>query len=562
MKYLKSFAVILFWLFNLINTHAQLKIDSLNKELLKTKSDYKKVEISAELAKEYTHSDAKKARMISESALVLSKKIKFMKGVGLCEEALSSLDLLQGNYSKGYERAYNAYTIFSKLDDRKEMASCLNYIAIMYYYQGYLDKALENYLDALKLSREVKNQKLEATCLNNVGIIFYTQNEILKSINYYEQALKIYQVINFPDGVAESYNYIGWSYSKDKKYDKALVFFSKANKIFNAQHNKLQYSRNLNSISDLYEKQNNYKMALEFALQSLKIKKELDYKHEIASSLDGIATIHVKLKNYDQAILFGKEALSIFQFLDNKEGVRENGLILFAAYKGKNDLSNALKYYELSMSMKDSILGVEKMKMINNLETKYALKEKQVEIELLQKDQKLNETELEKKNLEKKFLLSGIVFLASISILFSIGLYYNRKLYNVQKHQAKEIIEKSLEVENQKNEIEKKNEKLNTLNNLLDEKVKKRTKALLHQNQRLLQYHFINSHKLRAPLASILGLVNLLKSKTVNDLDQEVVDYLLIAANRLDNIIHDIQETLDHAEYSEESSEIEINENI
>ncbi len=560
MKLIKFLLVIFLWLFTQVQIDAQTNMDSFERAIKKSNIDTIKILLSAQLAKEYTHSYPKKARQLADYTLKLSKKIKFYKGVGLGEEALGSLDLLDGDYLNGYERFYNALSIYKKMNFKKEIPTCLNNIAVMYYYQGYLDKALENYLSALKLSKELKNTKLEATCLNNVGIVFYAQNQTSKSITYYEEALKIYKKINFKDGIAESYNFLGWSYSKDKKYQQALLYFLEATKIFEKQSDKLQFSRNLSSISDLYLKQNNYNLALSYALKSLSINKQLGYKYGIASTLDVIARIYEKSKNYDKAIYYGKEALSLFTIIDNKEGIRENSLILFSAYKEKEDLNSALKYLELSMAMKDSVLGVEKMKMINNLEIKYALKEKQVEIELLQKDQKLNEAALEKKNLEKKFLLSGIIFLATISILFSIGLYYNRKLYNVQKNQAQEIIEKSLELESQKNEIEKKNEKLNALNNLLDEKVKKRTKALLHQNQRLLQYHFINSHKLRAPLASILGLVNLLKSKSINDLDQDVVDYLLIAANRLDSIIHDIQETLDHAEYSEESSEFEINE--
>ena len=478
-----------------------------------------------------------------------------MKGVAICEKALSYLDLLQGNYTSSYERSLLAYNIFDKLNDKESKAGCLNDIAVIFYYQGYLDKALENYFSALKISKEVKNKQLEGTCLNNVGIIFYAQNQNTKSISYYEQALKIFIEINFQDGIAETYNYLGWSYSKNKKYNIAINYFFKANKIFYSQNDKLQLSRNLNSISDLYEKQGDHSKAYEYALKSLTIKKEMGYKHEIASTLDGIANIQIKFNNFDLAIIYGKEAINYFTEINNKEGIRESSYTLFKAYKGKNDLVNALKYYELSVAMKDSVLGVEKMKTINSLETKYALKEKQNEIELLQKDQKLNEAALEKKNLERKFLLSGIAFLTLLSLLFLIGFYYMRKLYTVQKSQAKEIIEKS-------HEIEKKNNELYALNFLLDEKVKNRTRALLQQNQRLIQYHFINSHKLRAPLASILGLVSLLKTKSIEELDQEIVDYLLVAANRLDNIIHDIQETLDNAEYAEEPNEMEINENI
>ncbi|WP_224999033.1 PAS domain S-box protein [Cesiribacter sp. SM1] len=71
---------------------------------------------------------------------------------------------------------------------------------------------------------------------------------------------------------------------------------------------------------------------------------------------------------------------------------------------------------------------------------------------------------------------------------------------------------------------------------------------LLHQNERLQQFEFMASHNLRGPVATILGLTQLLQLNTSPNLVQQeqVVSYLQQSALKLDNIIRDLQQILDH----------------
>lgn len=61
------------------------------------------------------------------------------------------------------------------------------------------------------------------------------------------------------------------------------------------------------------------------------------------------------------------------------------------------------------------------------------------------------------------------------------------------------------------------------------------------QNEKLKEIAWIQSHVVRAPLARMMGLIDLIKSNGIDSVDnEEIYDYLLISAKEFDTIIKDI----------------------
>jgi PAS domain S-box-containing protein len=66
-------------------------------------------------------------------------------------------------------------------------------------------------------------------------------------------------------------------------------------------------------------------------------------------------------------------------------------------------------------------------------------------------------------------------------------------------------------------------------------------KAIEEQNKRLSEISWMQSHVVRAPLARLMGLVDLLKCpKESGDEEQKVLEYILISARELDYVIKEI----------------------
>jgi GAF domain-containing protein len=107
-----------------------------------------------------------------------------------------------------------------------------------------------------------------------------------------------------------------------------------------------------------------------------------------------------------------------------------------------------------------------------------------------------------------------------------------------------QLIDKSNEVETMNEELSSLNEELSTLNESLEAAVKRRTSELETQNIQLTEYAFINSHILRAPLARILGLAQLISRESISIKDESLVKALIQSSNELDSIIRKISDLL------------------
>jgi PAS domain S-box-containing protein len=80
-----------------------------------------------------------------------------------------------------------------------------------------------------------------------------------------------------------------------------------------------------------------------------------------------------------------------------------------------------------------------------------------------------------------------------------------------------------------------------------EQQEKQLNQELNRQNQQLQQFGYITSHTLRGPVATILGLINVLdKDDLGSPANAGIIGYLADTATRLDGIIHDLVKVLDY----------------
>ncbi|MCV9386517.1 sensor histidine kinase [Reichenbachiella ulvae] len=152
---------------------------------------------------------------------------------------------------------------------------------------------------------------------------------------------------------------------------------------------------------------------------------------------------------------------------------------------------------------------------------------------------------------QKKFVRNWVAEDALIiqSLADFIAMHFkNQKIKTLMTQlteQNKELSLKSNEIASMNQELHGLNQKLIENNSTLEDTVRKRTKELITQNNQLKEYAFVNSHMLRAPLSSILGLSNILQMKSDNMEEQELLEALFQSTNNLDEIVRKISSTLE-----------------
>jgi signal transduction histidine kinase len=114
-------------------------------------------------------------------------------------------------------------------------------------------------------------------------------------------------------------------------------------------------------------------------------------------------------------------------------------------------------------------------------------------------------------------------------------LYYNQ----VQLVEANRLIEEQRKLLFNKNQL---------LESELIEKNTHLTEAnteLIKHNNELRQFSYTVSHNLRGPVASLLGLIDLLSPKKLQDNDIQIIGHIKTSTNKLDQIIKDLNKIID-----------------
>lgn len=156
------------------------------------------------------------------------------------------------------------------------------------------------------------------------------------------------------------------------------------------------------------------------------------------------------------------------------------------------------------------------------------------EKEIQQAEIRLQELELTRKNQRQRFLIVT-VFLISLFLIVLVFLLRRQS-----------VTTRLLRL--QKKEIESQSELIKSINASLEGIVKERTIELERRNKALEEYAFITAHKLRAPLASILGLVSLIQRIKLNEEDRILVSHLEVTSKNLDTIIYSIIDAIERKE--------------
>jgi ligand-binding sensor domain-containing protein len=145
------------------------------------------------------------------------------------------------------------------------------------------------------------------------------------------------------------------------------------------------------------------------------------------------------------------------------------------------------------------------------------------------------------------------LFYLMIGVGLAIGAYAyvqyrERNLLREKRELEEKVAERTAEILKQKEEILAQTEEIKAINESLEKRVAERTFELERKNKALEDYAFINAHNLRSPVASILGLINLIQHATSEDESKEIMAHMKISADRLDEVVRTITESIERSD--------------
>jgi len=533
MKVLVPFFLLLF--FFSFSSHSQHQaIDSLKEQLdIHTQEDTTRVSLLNQLSSEETYDHPTLAGNYALEAQSLAIKLNYPEGIALSYRLLGNAFWAQANQTAALDNFLRGLKIADSIHSPQVQADLTGNLGMVYSDLGDFNRALRYYRASLAKQRELKNILREAVMNINIGNGHYHLNHFDSALFYYQRGLKkmgpLKNVKTLVDlgtiGVGDAYAGLG-------NFDEAFKYYYRAKGSSDStKHNRGRAHSRL-SLANLFIKKQQYGLA----------EKEL------------------------------QECLFIAKTVNLKTYVRDSYELLSKATELQGHIPLSFNYYKLFRVYDDSIKSSAEASKIASLQLEYELQRKQLEITGLKKDALLKTEELKFKN---TLLVSAIIGLLLIA-LFLISTVRNNRL---QKKLNTLLAERNTEITNQqvklskqhdellvlneeirlqqdevilqrdilanKNQnIESLNKQVTEINQNLEKIVAQRTASLQEQNKKLEEYAFINAHKLRAPVASILGLVDLLQKGTPPGEEKLMISYLKKSSDELDKVIRSISDTL------------------
>lgn len=376
----------------------------------------------------------------------------FINNVGYVADEQGDLKLALESYKKSAE-------ICKEIDDKIGYSKALNNIGSVYDNIGDVANSIDYYHRSLKIREEMNDEKGVAVCYNNIGFIFYKQKDYDKALKYYYSGLKILLKIKNEQLAAISYNNIGLIHLNRKNYSYALMYFQKARAIQERLNDAFNLSQSTNNLAILYETQNNYELALKYYEENLQLQEQLNYRKGIAVTLGNIAQLYLKLGKTNEALEKAKKSLEIIQEVGFPDYISSTSLLLSKIYEKQGNYKDAYAMQVLHKKMSDSLSSSENKKASIQKELQYEYDKKAASDSLrIEADKKITEVKFKQEKTQRYALYGGLFVLICVAIFIFNRLQITKK--------------QNLIIENQKMEVELKNEEITHQKELVEEKQK------------------------------------------------------------------------------------------
>jgi serine phosphatase RsbU (regulator of sigma subunit) len=278
------------------------------------------------------------------------------------------------------------------------------------------NKAIIDYEKAYAIAKEAKDYSNEASCLNNLA--------------------NVYGTLGKNDTV----------YGKGKN-DTAIKYLEEAGIIYRKSNDKYNYGKVLNNIGTVYEDLAKFGKAEEYFLMAIEVRKPIGDNRGLAITFANLGELMNHNGDPDKAIDYLSRAAGYAK----KSGATDIELTIYEyisdAYINKADYQKALEFTKMQAELKDSLFDDNLSQGIAEMQAKFGVEKAEADARAVEKEKKL---------IAWASTIVGILLVVFVFFLWNRAV--TRKRVNTKLNQQKEEIEKKNSALHEANvEIESKN---------------------------------------------------------------------------------------------------------
>jgi len=349
--------------------------------------------------------------------------------------------------------------------------------------------------DIIKIPSSAKNRMVLYLLL--FINIFYSGT--LYAQNYQDEKSKLLQEGNayFEDSnfteAARSFNRLAYLYWNEQNLEDATSYYKKALSINERIGNNNAIAVISGNLGMIYADRRQLKLSIQSFQKSLSIKRKNNDNSGIASDLLNIASVYNEFKHYQKSIQYANDALSLATELENMMIMKRAYGLLAENHKGTGNTEKSMEYFDMFASVEKHMqeqrieqTEQKTKKQIKEMQsiTKKAIDEKtqkekelqekedslkimealsrerQMQIELLNKEKQLNEMRLREKETRLKNIALTTYSAIGVTLLLIAIAVILYKGYRQKKYANQKLEDQNKEILRQKEIIDDKNTRL------------------------------------------------------------------------------------------------------
>jgi signal transduction histidine kinase len=400
------------------------------------------------------------------------ESLQYDTGIAEVNMQLGRVNYELMNFNAALEYYLLSYKTYEENSNTSGMASVYRNIGTVYWMLDKMDIALDYFLRSHELYKTIPGDIMgNAGTLNNIGATYHLKGNLAKALEYYNQVLRIYIEVKNESDIADVYHNIGMVYMQMDNYDQAIDNYNKSVEINIKRNNLSALANNYNNVGELYLLKKEYDTALEFLQKSVKLAEEIKAK----------------------------------------EILMENYLFQSRIFSELNNFQKALEFHHLHTAYKDSIFNTENQNKVLELQVRFEAESRLKEIDILKKDNQLQEISLSRKRNERYF------FILTAFLTLVLALIVHSR-FRFKQRSGLLLIEKNKELEN------------------INDKLRVSESNLLTINATKDKFFSIIAHDLKNPFNALLSFSEMLRENLKAFKQDEIRAYVDIIQKATNNL--------------------------
>lgn len=305
---------------------------------------------------------------LGKKALSLCRKINDKALLGKSLNQLSLFYMILGDYKNCLNTAEEAITYFKELGDERSIADAKYSIAGIYYKTDNYHLALIHLVNCVATYRKFNDHYNEARSHKSLGTIYEFFGDQRNAIASYESTIELAKKIGDANIESNAYNPLSGIYLKQNEVKKALTIIERAIAMKELTGDTRGIAFSVYARGKVYFKMNRWEDAERDFKEALRIHIEM-------GEVLGNGMAQLKLGALYMAMYKLEEAKDIL--IGALEFATDHNIMiikfkcsyrLYQIYKEANDPVTALRYLELYLKTKESVINTQTLKIIENYE--------------------------------------------------------------------------------------------------------------------------------------------------------------------------------------------------